>query len=65
MNMHKPVAAYIAGKFAPEGKRMGHAGAIARGSQGTFAGKQQALRDANVTILDSSIDVIDWAQRIS
>ncbi|MBT8330906.1 MAG: succinate--CoA ligase subunit alpha, partial [Deltaproteobacteria bacterium] len=63
--MHKPVAAYIAGKFAPEGKRMGHAGAIVRGSQGTFASKQQALRDANVTILNSPIDVIDWAQRIS
>jgi len=63
--MHKPVAAYIAGKFAPKGKRMGHAGAIVRGSQGTFASKQQALRDANVTILNSPIDVIDWAQRIS
>ena len=44
---------------------MGHAGAIVRGSQGTFASKQQALRDANVTILNSPIDVIDWAQRIS
>ena len=55
----------IAGKFAPEGKRMGHAGAIVRGSQGTFASKRQALHDANVTILNSPIDVIDWAQRIS
>ncbi|UCG25893.1 MAG: glycosyltransferase family 39 protein, partial [Chloroflexota bacterium] len=53
--MHKPVAAYIAGKFAPEGKTMGHAGAIVRGSRGTFASKQQALRDANVTILNSPI----------
>jgi succinyl-CoA synthetase alpha subunit len=63
--MHKPVAAYIAGKFAPEGKRMGHAGAIIRGSQGTFASKQQALRDANVKLLESPIDVIEWAQGIS
>ena len=62
--MHKPMAAYIAGKFAPEGKRMGHAGAIVRGSQGTFASKQQALREAKATILNSPIEVIEWAQRI-
>jgi succinyl-CoA synthetase alpha subunit len=43
---------------------MGHAGAIVRGSQGTFASKQQALRDANVTILETPIDVIEWAQGI-
>jgi succinyl-CoA synthetase alpha subunit len=64
-NMKKPVAAYIAGRFAPEGKRMGHAGAIVRGSQGTFASKLQALRAANVTILNSPIEVIDWARHIS
>jgi succinyl-CoA synthetase alpha subunit len=64
-NMKKPVAAYIAGRFAPEGKRMGHAGAIVRGAQGTFASKQQALRNANVTILNSPINVIDWARHIS
>ena len=63
--MKKPVAAYIAGRFAPEGKRMGHAGAIVRGSQGTFASKVQSLRDADVTILDSPIGVLDWARRIS
>ncbi len=63
--MHKPVAAYIAGKFAPEGKRMGHAGAIVQRSQGTFASKQQALREADVTILNSPIDVIGWARHIS
>jgi succinyl-CoA synthetase alpha subunit len=63
--MHKPVAAYIAGKFAPEGKRMGHAGAIIRGSQGTFESKIQALRAADVTILNSPLNVIDWARHIS
>lgn len=62
--MHKPVAAYIAGKLAPAGKRMGHAGAIVRGSQGTFASKQQALRAAKVTLLDSPIEVIEWARAI-
>jgi succinyl-CoA synthetase alpha subunit len=64
-NMKKPVAAYIAGRFAPEGKCMGHAGAIVRGSQGTFESKVQALRNADVTILDSPIDVLDWAGRLS
>jgi succinyl-CoA synthetase alpha subunit len=64
-NMTKPVAAYIAGRFAPEGKRMGHAGAIVQGSQGTFKSKQQALRSANVAILDSPIGVLDWAKRIT
>jgi succinyl-CoA synthetase alpha subunit len=63
-NMKKPVAAYIAGRFAPEGKRMGHAGAIVRGTQGTFASKLQALREADVTLLDSPIEVIDWARHI-
>jgi len=64
-NMKKPVAAYIAGRFAPEGKRMGHAGAIVRGSQGTFTSKIKVLRDAHVNILDSPIDVIDWARHKS
>jgi len=64
-NMKKPVAAYIAGRFAPEGKRMGHAGAIVRGTQGTFASKLQALREADVTILNSPIEVIDWARHVS
>jgi succinyl-CoA synthetase alpha subunit len=63
-NMKKPVAAYIAGRFAPEGKRMGHAGAIVRGTQGTFASKLKALREADVTLLDSPIEVIDWARHI-
>ena len=63
-NMKKPVAAYIAGRFAPEGKRMGHAGAIVRGSQGTHASKLQSLRAANVTILNTPIEVIDWARQI-
>jgi succinyl-CoA synthetase alpha subunit len=40
---------------------MGHAGAIVRGASGTVAGKQEALRDAGVTILDSPIHVADWA----
>ena len=60
--MTKPVAAYIAGRHSPQGKRMGHAGAIVRGSAGTVAGKQEALRTAGVEILESPIHVAQWAK---
>ena len=59
--MEKPVAAYIAGRFSPQGKRMGHAGAIVRGSAGTVEGKCEALQVAGVTVLESPVAVADWA----
>jgi succinyl-CoA synthetase alpha subunit len=61
--MTKPVAAYIAGRYSPQGKRMGHAGAIVRGASGTVAGKHEALRAAGVTVLESPIDVVAWAAK--
>jgi len=59
--MTKPVAAYIAGRYSPQGKRMGHAGAIVRGASGTVAGKHEALRAAGAAILESPIHVGEWA----
>jgi len=46
----KPIAAYIAGRAAPAGKRMGHAGAIITGKAGTAETKIDALRDAGVRV---------------
>ncbi len=61
--MTKPVAAYIAGRYSPQGKRMGHAGAIVRGTEGTVEGKHEALRAARVEVLESPIHVAEWAKK--
>jgi succinyl-CoA synthetase alpha subunit len=49
-SMSKPVVAYIAGVTAPPGKKMGHAGAIISGSQGTAQAKMEALRQAGARV---------------
>lgn len=60
----KPVIAYIAGRTAPKGKRMGHAGAIVSGNTGTADGKIKALKKAGATVIDRPIDVDETLQKI-
>ena len=53
----KPVVAFVAGRTAPKGKRMGHAGAIIMGEAGTAQSKIDAFREANVSVAEKPSDV--------
>lgn len=62
--VRKPVVAFIAGSTAPPGRRMGHAGAIISGNQGTAAAKKAALQDAGATVVESPADIGATMQRV-
>jgi succinyl-CoA synthetase alpha subunit len=59
-----PKVAFIAGRTAPEGKRMGHAGAIISGGKGTPEAKVAAFEEAGITVSDTLAEMVDRAKAL-
>ncbi len=62
--MSKSVVAFVSGRTAPAGKRMGHAGAIISGNTGTAQGKVAALQAAKVPVADTIFDIPELVQKV-
>ena len=58
-HMHKPVVGFIAGQTAPPGRRMGHAGAIISGSEGTAAEKVRAFSENGISVAERPVEIVD------
>jgi succinyl-CoA synthetase alpha subunit len=61
----KPVVAFIAGRSAPPGKRMGHAGAIIMGKAGTAETKIEKFRNAGVEVAEKPNDVAELLMKLA